>query len=249
MRKRAKHSAAAPVLLIGWGREGAKDVYFAREYFGFDLGLDCVDAQEVREEEVLKAISDWLQDNDNAQVLYIGAHGYQDGLHPTREGDSFRARISWRALAEALSSAKQPITLCLGACSSVFAAEYWNRNSLPLVSMILGFSGQPTTEETKNLLKEVVQNYSFSRGEDDQGGGDLTYLEEDIASVLQGSPSVSIHLRTEAHGFVECRKFEDNESRTVGKQLDRHSENGEVAHLVRDVVAGLMQPPGSHTAR
>jgi len=51
-----------PVLLIGWGREVANDVAYAREKFHFDKGLDCLDAQGAINEDVLGAIEDWLKE-------------------------------------------------------------------------------------------------------------------------------------------------------------------------------------------
>ena len=72
-QKSRKPGHKTPVFLIGWGREGAKDVAYAREEFPFDKGLDCLDAQGAINEDVLSAIKDWLRENPNAQFLCIGA--------------------------------------------------------------------------------------------------------------------------------------------------------------------------------
>jgi len=50
-----------PVLLIGWGREVANDVAYAREKFHFDKGLDCLDAQGAINEDIFGTIKDWLK--------------------------------------------------------------------------------------------------------------------------------------------------------------------------------------------
>ena len=60
-QKSRKPGHKTPVFLIGWGREGAKDVAYAREEFPFDKGLDCLDAQGAINEDVFGTIKDWLK--------------------------------------------------------------------------------------------------------------------------------------------------------------------------------------------
>ena len=129
-----------PVLLIGWGREGVKDIAAARNEFPCDEGMDCVDAWGADSTDVLDLIEDWLKDNPNAQFLYIGSHGNREGLTPVGKPKLGDPKIRWAKLAAALSKAKKPITLWLGACSSALAAGAWEEDPPP-VNLIAGFSG------------------------------------------------------------------------------------------------------------
>jgi hypothetical protein len=237
-RKRKGVRARPPFLLIGWGQEGAKDVYAAREEFPCDQGLDCVDAQGADSEEVLEEIADWLKNNRNAQILYIGAHGNKGALAPTTKATP---NISWPRLAEVLSSARKPIRVWFGACLSTFAAERWNDPALP-VDAIISFSGNPKTFEVMELLRDLVKRYNVGDEETSQDEGDLSFLPEDIVELREAFPNITLHYKTRDHGYVNYDEFSEITGKGFSDYLDSKSNKILVRQLVHDVMTGLDSP-------
>ena len=239
LRKGKGSSVHSPLLLVGWGREGAKDVVSVRNQFPCDKGLDCVYAQGADSEEVLREISEWLEDNPNAQFLYIGSHGNKTGLTPTKGATP---RISWSRLASVLSKAKRPITVWLGACLSTFAAKHWSDCHVLPVNPIISFSREPTTSEVMEVLKELVEMTNVSSPEFSQDGRDFSFLPEDVVELQQKFPNVTAHYRPDGHGYIDCDRFQEITGMKFSDYLDSKCDKAQVARFFDDVVCGIASP-------
>jgi len=238
-KKSRKSKHKAPVLLIGWGREGVKDVAYACEEFPFDRGLDCIDAQGASNDDVLRAIENWLEANPNAQFLYIGCHGDEDGLSPIVGADRLTQLITWPALGKVLSKARARITVWLGACSSSFAATNWNSNANLLVNPIVGFSEDTNTKELKQVLKELIKRTGVETQELSGKVGDLGLLDEDLAELQQRYDKITMHYRVPGHGYVDCANFKNAVGVELPEYLDEQCDKKQVRRLCADVKRGL----------
>src|SRR6185437_2004897 len=114
-----------PILLVRWIQSPLEldELDRVQRLFKVDRAYRTVQAKS--RSDVLKAIRLWLQ-SDNAQILYIGAHGTEEGLIP-KKVNTRESLISWMDLLSVIEEAKEPIVLVLGACSSASVAESWSQ--------------------------------------------------------------------------------------------------------------------------
>jgi hypothetical protein len=227
------------MLLIGWGREGAKDVRSCRSEFPCDEGLDCVDTQGAQSEEVLQEIADWLENNPNAQFLYIGSHGDKTAVFPIGRPDAFTPKITWSKLASVLSKANRQITLWLGACLSAFAADHWRDETTLPVNPIVSFSGEPGTSEVKEFLTELVRMNSLLPSKSGEDHEDISFLPDDVVELLEAFPKIKIHYKVDGHGYVDCVNFSETTGLELQDYFDSICKKDDLAPFWKDVLHSL----------
>jgi hypothetical protein len=195
----------APILVFGWGKDGAGDIDVVVDEFPYDSGLRCVKAPDLDSRAVLDEISEWLKNNKNARILYLGAHGKVNGLSP--DGSSLD-KIGYKELAETLaanlSRGKRRLTVWLGACDSAVAADFWRMiEDLP-VGLLVSFAGKPTSRVVRSVLKALIKMSDIARPDKDGTPKRLIYSDCEIAILKRWFPSISVHYKTSSLAKVDA---------------------------------------------
>lgn len=101
----------------------------------------------------LSAIESWLNQNRNAQFLYIGSHGSPEGLGPNAH-----VYITWLELGSFVRRLGRRIAVWLGACDSSYASKRWkitNRRKPALY--IVGFKGVVSVGQLQQALRLLLK--------------------------------------------------------------------------------------------
>jgi len=209
MRKKtaSAHVSQEPVLVLGWGKDGADDVDTVVDEFGYDAGLRCRKAPELDSRAVLGEIASWLKGNKNARILYVGAHGTLTGLRP--DGTS-SAKIGYTELADTLLAnlryKKRKLTVWLGACESDAAAELLRSvEDLP-VGLLVSFTGEPTSRDIRRALKSLIKLSAITHGDKEGTSTPLTFIDSDVAKLKRDFPSISLHYKPSLDKVNERRR-------------------------------------------
>ncbi|MEB2311806.1 MAG: hypothetical protein OZ928_08135 [Polyangiaceae bacterium] len=137
--------------------------------------------------ELIERVAAWAA-LDNAQRLYLGAHGHGregqefDGFGPS--GDF----MSWMELADFLAALPhQPDSLHLGACGSMAVAEAWSENRvaerLPEMSLIT---------YAANTITPFIR-CALERSLDDSGWDPLVFLDQELPR-LREAAGIAVHM-------------------------------------------------------
>jgi hypothetical protein len=185
-----------PVLVLGWGKDGAEDVDAVVDEFGYDAGLRCRKAPELDSRAVLGEIASWLKGNKNARILYVGAHGTVTGLRPNGTSS---AKIGYTELADTLLAnlryKKRKLTVWLGACESEAAATLLRRvRDLP-VGLLVSFTGEPNSRNIRGALKSLIKMSAITHADKQGTTRPLTFIDCDVAKLKRDFPSISIHYK------------------------------------------------------
>jgi hypothetical protein len=227
-----------PILVLGWGVDGAGDVDSMAEYFPYDQGLRCVKLPYADSRTVLNEVSAWLKGNTRATILYVGAHGAHNGLTPIGSPRSLD-KIGYRELADTLAAnlldKKKPITVWLGACNSEFAADLWQSIKLLPVQLLVTFSGEPHSGLVRDVLKALIEMSNILLPDKEEIPKPLTYLDADVSELKRRFPSLSVHYKARSLTKVDDLPFHGpNSLRAI---LERPSRLGDDSVLLEAAVA------------
>lgn len=188
-----------PVFLLGWGRDGVKDVEYVREYLGpDDQSIAYTMKPNADSREVLDALEAWFRNNSFAMLLYIGAHGIAKvpaGLVPkaTRNRD----RISYEEIAQSiqtnLNQCAEPLCVCIGACESTEAVPAFESSP---VHLLIAFPGEPTSYQLRRLIIRVLAHRSLRSQDNQSEDRPISDLVEDIEELRQEFQGASIYHKT-----------------------------------------------------
>jgi hypothetical protein len=148
-------SIGSPVMLLQWLNPGEHEE--TRSMLAeFAASVDIAHEDVKDPTEARSAIQRWLDGNNNAQFLFIGTHGDEDGLGPTVANG-----VEWGDFRDWMS-AEKPVVLWLGACKSSAAASGLSPvPSGPLrIEAIFGFSEDVYPPEIETVLKYLLDRAS-----------------------------------------------------------------------------------------
>jgi hypothetical protein len=141
-----------PILLLQWlDNFEIKEIRPAFRIFRREVNISY--AEVSTKPEFLSAIESWLNQNRNAQFLYIGSHGSPEGLGPNA-----RVYITWLELGNFLQRLGRRIAVWLGACDSSYASNRWkitNRRKPALY--IVGFNGVVSVGQLQRALRLLLK--------------------------------------------------------------------------------------------
>jgi hypothetical protein len=203
---------AAPILLVQWlGSNEYKETNAALSKFKDQVSIAHADVSS--KADVLAAIGDWLTDNDNAQFLFIGTHGNDNGI-----GSDAADMVGWSELWEMLKKAGDAIAVWLGACHSAHAAEAWSPvcDGAP-VEYVVGFPVAINASEIEKVLNELL------RMTDTQS---IVYVDEEIPQLRSAIAKTNVAMHYKARttgGQIEYVDYDEFPAR-VGKSLKEYLE-------------------------
>jgi hypothetical protein len=227
-----------PIFALGWGMDGCDDVDEVVNFYGHDQGIYCVRADTSTDSrEVLQTIEDWLNENFNAQQLYLGMHGTESELRPEMENTG--ARITYRELAARISEnfceKAGSMMVFLGACQSEHAVSIWKSfEDLP-IRLLIAFSGDEDVEVVREALGTVLRQWDLLLPGKRDAPKAIDYLDEDVKSLQEQFPSVRIfykHDRT-----AELSEVPEGEADELGRQLELRGRVGKTGSLLEAVRA------------
>jgi hypothetical protein len=218
-KKPGKKSQLAPILILGWGADGADDVEFISRAFPNGHGLDCVKAPYADSRRVLKEISSWLNGNSNAQILYVGAHRANNGLVP-EEGKKNKDKIGHREFGETLLGAETEL----------------------IVWVWVSFADRPDSEIVQEVLALLIEFSGIRLPWKTDVERELSYLEEDALNLKSRFPRISIYYRASqlvevdqlpsgdggaflAHLGRECHLDEDSDELPISSLIEQRVES------------------------
>lgn len=202
----------APILLLQWlDTPEYKETNSALRAFGSEVKILHADVRTKL--EAIAAIESWLQGNPNAQFLFIGTHGDEDGIGPTVQNG-----VDWSELWSVLKKAVRPVALWLGACHSACAARAWSpvQGHAP-VDYIVGFPIAIKADEIEKVLHELLKM---------TGIDPVTFVDEEIPKLRRAVPKTTVvmHFRAPTKaGPVEYVDSDDFPNR-VGMKLKEYLE-------------------------
>ena len=163
--------------------------------------------------EAIAAIKGWLQGNPNAQFLFIGTHGDDQGLGLTEQN-----RVDWPELWSVLKNAVRPVALWLGACHSASAAKAWSpvKGHAP-VDYVVGFPDVIDDDEIEKVLHELLKM---------TGMDPVTFVDEEIPKLRRALPKTTVvmhYIAPTKAGPVEYVDTNDFPNR-VGMTLTEYLE-------------------------
>lgn len=185
-----------PVFLLGWGRDGLKDVEYVRECLGpEDQSIAYTTKPDADSREVLDELEMWFQNNSFAMLLYIGAHGISKspaGLVPkaTRNRDEISYHEIAQSIRENLNQYAEPLCVCIGACGSTEAVPAFE--ALP-IHLLIAFPGEPTSYQLRRLIIRVLAHRSLRSQENWSEDRPISDLVEDIEELRQDFPEACIY--------------------------------------------------------
>jgi hypothetical protein len=186
--------AKKPILVLGWGEDGCKDIDCIEKALGYDQSLDCVTAKYAESCLVEQEVGTWLRDHPNAQTLYLGAHGHKEGLVPTRHSrDKLDYRTLGRTIVENVAPTTPPLTVILGACESSVAAEVWNNIDHNVVRLLIAFPARIDKDTVQGVLTEFLMQGDLLKPGKTEVENELIYLEVGIARLRKNFPEVTIY--------------------------------------------------------
>lgn len=151
---RLSQATGRPVLVVRWiaNKREKSEIKKLQSTRNLDKGISYFEAAS--KSDVTNAVSRWLS-GDNAQLLYIGAHGIRTGLV---DGKHSAEQITWKELGALLATSrrrfKDPILLFVGACYSGCAPAIWSELNLDVpVSTVVAFEDEPPTEDVTYALE------------------------------------------------------------------------------------------------
>jgi hypothetical protein len=167
----------APILLLQWlDTEEYKETESALRAFSGEVRIQHADVGT--RTEAIGAIKSWLHGNPNAQFLFIGTHGDDEGLGPTVENG-----LDWSELWSVLKNAVRPVALWLGACHSASAARAWSpvRGYAP-VTYIVGFPVKIEAAEIEKVLHQLIRM---------TGIDPITFVDQEIPKLRKQFPETT----------------------------------------------------------
>ncbi|MBZ5700449.1 MAG: hypothetical protein LAN84_01230 [Acidobacteriia bacterium] len=187
----------APILLLQWlDTAEYKETKSALRAFGRKVKILHADVRTKL--EAIAAIERWLQGNPNAQFLFIGTHGDEDGLGPTVQNG-----IHWSELWSVLKKAVRPVALWLGACNSACAAKAWSpvQGHAP-VDYIVGFPVAIKADEIEKVLHELLKM---------TGIDPVTFVDEEIPKLRRALPKTTVVMHYKAPTKAGPVEYVDND--------------------------------------
>lgn len=187
----------APILLLQWlGTEEYKETESALRAFAGEVKIQHADVGT--KTEAIAAIDSWLHGNPNAQFLFIGTHGDEDGLGPTVQNG-----VDWSELWSVLKNAVRPVALWLGACHSACAAKAWSPvQGYAPVNYIVGFPVRIKPAEIEKVLHKLLKM---------TGIDPITFVDEEIPKLRRQIPETTVVMHFIAPTKVGPVEYVDND--------------------------------------
>jgi len=208
----------APIVMIQWLKpnEFRETQDIIKEFAGKTPTLDLIDVESAAE---FRSALQRLKNDDTCQFLFIGSHGIKDiNKKCIGIGKSITDYLTWPDLWTALSVAKKPPVLWLGACSSSQCAEAWSPfpSDKLVVEWIVGFRKDIYPPEIKDILSKLINLTSVSA---------ITFVEEEIPLLQECVPDTSVAMHYPAY-FNNANRFLDIEqfTTTFGKTFKEFIE-------------------------
>ena len=233
-------AAKKPVLVLGRGLDGCKDVDEIVDFYGHDQSLYCVKVPCADSRDVLLTIETWLKDNPHAEILCLGMHGTPSGLRPKRQSDG--AQITFSELGKLMGKnfcgRFEHLTVFLGACRSDHAAGVWNAlNRLP-IHRLVAFSGDEKISVVRDALGIFLKQGSLLEPGERVVEKPISSLEEDIEDLQKSFSSIRIYHRPER--AAQLAKVSGDGVVELGRQLERRGRVGDKGSLM-DAVRDTMR--------
>jgi len=202
----------APILLLQWvDAKEYKETHAALKAFSKEVKIMHADVQT--KAEAIAAVEKWLCNNANAQFLFIGTHGDDDGLGPTVENG-----VTWEELRSVLKKAAGSIALWLGACHSACAAKAWSPiEGYARVDYIVGFPVAIKASEIKKVLLQLLKM---------TGMDGITWVDQELPKLRKAVPHTNVRMHYKAlttAGPIEYVDFDEFPKR-VGMTLKEYLE-------------------------
>lgn len=199
----------APILLLQWLEPGEhKETKAAMAKFGGNVKIMYADVQT--KADAIAAIEKWLTGNPNAQFLFIGTHGDDDGLGPTTADG-----LDWPELKALLLRAVRPVALWLGACHSSFAAKAWSPIIARLpVEYIVGFPDSILPKDVEKVLLMLLDMTSIDP---------ITFVDQEIPKLRKAIPKTTVEMHYPAYSKKKMYEYVnfDNFVAEVGMTLEK----------------------------
>lgn len=203
----------APILLLQWlNTPEYKETKAALAAFGKQVKI--IHADVGTQADAIAAIEGWLNGNPNAQFLFIGTHGDENGIGP-----SVQNGVEWPQLWSVLKKAVRPIALWLGACHSACAAKAWSpvKGAAP-VDYIVGFSVAIKAGEIEKVLLQLLKM---------TGLNPPTFVDQEIPKLRKAVPKTRVRMHYKAPTkagpieYVDSDKFPEIVGMTLKEYLEQ----------------------------
>lgn len=243
-----KAAISRPILIVRWiastrERSEIEEVQSDRP---LDRAIGYVEASS--RQEVIDAVGLWLA-NDNAQILYIGAHGIPTGLV---DGPHSKEEISWQSLGRTLAKYrrrfKKPILLMIGACHSSNAAKQWSEPNFDVpVSLMATFRQEPLAADVIDAMQEFVASSGIQQRGKKLCWTDLVSTAEDAQrfSARFGRANLAVYhkfMQGKTRLYIEPSDFKDVANVTLDQYLEERRKGSVTRQFARDVDEGRNEP-------
>lgn len=237
-----------PILIVRWIANTRERNEIAELHAGrrLDRAIGYVNARS--RTDVIDAVERWLAD-DNAQILYIGAHGIPTGLV---DGPHSQEEITWQSLGRTLAKRRQrfkkPILLMIGACHSSNAAKQWSESNFDVpVSLMVAFRERPLINDVIDAVHEFVESSGVQRRGGKLCWTDLMSTSDDAERLLRyfGSANlVAYHklIQGSTRRYIEPSDFASIAGVTLDEYLEHRRKGNVTRQLAKDVDAGRHEP-------
>jgi hypothetical protein len=202
----------APILLLQWlDTPEYKETKTALAAFGQEVKIMHADVRT--KADAIAAIERWLNGNPNAQFLFIGTHGDEDGIGPTVQNG-----VNWPELWTVLKKAARSIALWLGACHSACAAKAWSpiKGAAP-VDYVVGFPVAIDAGEIEAVLHQLLKM---------TGMNPITFVDQEIPKLRKVVAKTTVLMHYKAPTKAGTLEYVDVDEfpKIVGMTLKQYLE-------------------------